>query len=226
MKSLNSSRATNGKFPGERPILYYITDRKRLAGCPLTNKIKRAISCGVDFIQIREKDLPDKALFELACKAVSLARNSKSKIIVNGRADIALAAGAHGVHLPASALKISDLRSWLPASFLIGASTHSAKEAYLAVSSGADYMLLGPVFRTESKAAFGPPLGLVRLKQACLSLHAPVIGLGGIRARSAGSVLEAGAAGIAGISLFQNEKEFALLCKNLQLAGDIRRCKN
>jgi thiamine-phosphate pyrophosphorylase len=209
----NSSRASSGRFPADRPVFYYITDRKQLAGRPLIYKIKRAISCGVDFIQIREKDLPDKALFELTCRAVALARKSKSKIIVNGRADIALAAGAHGVHLPVSGVKISDLRSWLPGLFLIGASTHSVREALHAISAGADYVLLGPVYRMESKAAFGLPLGLDGLRRACLSLCAPVLGLGGIRAESVGSVLEAGTAGIAAISLFQNDAEFAALRK-------------
>jgi thiamine-phosphate pyrophosphorylase len=212
----NFAGALSASFPASKPVFYYITDRQQLAGRPdLIHKIKRAIFCGVDFIQIREKDLPDKTLFELTCKAVSLARKSKSQIIVNGRADIALAAGAHGVHLPASALKISDLRPWLPDSFLIGASTHSSKEAHRAIAAGADYVLLGPIFSTESKAGFGPPLGLDRLRRACLSLQAPIFGLGGIRAESIRLVLEAGAIGIAGISLFQNDTEFAALKKIL-----------
>jgi len=213
VKLSNSSKDSSGNFPADRPVFYYITDRKQLAGRPIIPKIRRAISCGIDFIQIREKDLPDKVLFELTCKAVSLARKGRSKIIVNGRADIALAAGANGVHLPTAALKISDLRSWLPRSFLIGASTHSSREARRAFAAGADYVLLGPVFSTESKALFGPPLGLDCLRRACSSLCAPVLGLGGIRAESVESVLEAGAAGIAGISLFQNDIEFAAFRK-------------
>lgn len=209
----NSSGASSGNFSAKRPVFYYITDRKQLAGRSLVQNIRRAVSYGIDFIQIREKDLPDRELFELTCKAVSLARKGRSKIIVNSRADIALAAGAQGVHLPASAPKISDLRSWLPVSFLIGTSTHSTREAHRAIAAGADYVLLGPVFCTESKAAFGPPLGLECLGRTCSSLRAPVLGLGGIRAESAGWILEAGAAGIAGISLFQNDIEFATLRK-------------
>lgn len=215
----NSLRASRGNFPARRPVFFYITDRKQLAGHSLIQNIERAVAYGVDFIQIREKDLPDKELFELTRKAVSLVRKSKSKIIVNGRADIALAAAAQGVHLPVSALKISDLRSWLPNLFMIGASTHSAMEARRAFAAGADYVLLGPVFSTESKVAFGPPLGLDRLRRACSSLNAPVFGLGGIRAESLKMVLEAGAAGIAGISLFQNDTEFAAFQKILKGGG-------
>jgi len=212
----NSLRASRGNFPARRPVFFYITDRKQLAGHSLIQNIKRAVAYGIDFIQIREKDLPDKELFELTRKAVSMVRKSKSKIIVNGRADIALAAAAQGVHLPASALKISDLRSWLPNSFMIGVSTHSAIEARRAFAAGADYVFLSPVFPTESKVAFGPPLGLDRLQRACSSLNAPVLGLGGIRAKSLKMVLEAGAAGIAGISLFQNDTEFAAFQKILK----------
>jgi thiamine-phosphate pyrophosphorylase len=218
----DSSKASSGSLPDRRPIFYYITDRKHLTGHTLVQNIRRAIFCGVDFIQIREKDLSDRELFELACKAVLLSRKGQSKIIVNGRADIALAAGAHGVHLPASAPKISDLKSWLPASFLIGASTHSAREARRAFAEGADYVLFGPVFYTESKAAYGPPLGLNRLRRTCSALNKPVLGLGGIRAESIGPVLKAGAAGIAAISMFQDDVEFAAFRKT-RLTFNVKR---
>jgi len=158
----------------------------------------------VDFIQIREKDLEDRALFQLTCKAVSLAQNSDCRIIVNGRADIALAAGAHGVHLPSAGLRPGDLRSWLPRRFLIGLSVHSTSEAHYACAQGADYVLLGPVFPTESKLRYGAPLGLDCLKKACLQRAVPVLALGGMRPELIESVVNAGAAGIAGIGLFQS----------------------
>jgi thiamine-phosphate pyrophosphorylase len=123
--------------------------------------------------------------------------------MVNGRADIALAAGAHGVHLPSQGLRLADLKSWLPPGFLAGVSIHSIREGRLAASQEADYVLLGPVFPTPSKARFGPPLGLDYLRRARDSLPVPVVALGGIKPDNIASVLNVGVAGVAGISLFQ-----------------------
>ena len=121
----------------------------------------------MDCIQIREKDLSDRELFELVCRLVALASATPCKVLVNGRADIALAAGAHGVHLPARGLYASHLRAWLPRGFLIGVSVHSLSEARLAVRAGADYLLLGPIFPTPSKMQYGTPLGLAYLRGVC-----------------------------------------------------------
>ncbi len=173
------------------------------------------IATGVDFIQIREKDLPDRPLFELASQAVTLARGTLCKVLVNGRPDIALAAGAHGVHLPSRGLHASDLRSWLPGDFLVGVSVHSIREAMQAQREGADYVLLGPVFLTPSKVLYGPPLGLRYLQRACRAVSVPLLALGGIGVDHIDSVLRAGAAGIAGISLFQRD-----------LAKWMRHCKS
>lgn len=156
-------------------------------------------------MQIREKDLPDRDLYQLAAAAVKMARNTGTRILVNGRADIALAAGAHGVHLPAVGLQSAILRSWVSDQFLVGISVHSVVEARRAAAAGADYVLFGPVFPTVSKMRYGPPLGLAALRRVCASVRIPVIGLGGIHPESVPSVLAAGAAGIAGISLFQQD---------------------
>jgi thiamine-phosphate pyrophosphorylase len=198
---------TSGKkstFPPKRPLFYYITDRRRLRGTSLIACIRQAVGLGVDFVQIREKDLNDRALFELTRSAVGLVRGTECRIVVNGRADIALAAKAHGVHLPSKGLQITDIHSWIPHDFLIGVSVHTLPEIRSACAQGADYLLLGHVFPTESKRGFGRPLGLRRLKNACAVSSVPVFGLGGIKADSIGSVLSAGAAGIAGIGLFQD----------------------
>lgn len=159
----------------------------------------------MDCIQIREKDLSDRELFELACRVVAAASATPCKVLVNGRADIALAAGAQGVHLPARGLQAADLRPWLPHKFLVGVSVHSLVEARLAVLRGADYLLLGPVFPTPSKVQYGAPLGLSYLKQVCRSVPIPVLALGGMRLETVTAVIEAGAAGVAGISMFKNE---------------------
>jgi thiamine-phosphate pyrophosphorylase len=204
---------------GNRPLFYYITDRSQLTGESLPERIRTLLQFPVDFIQIREKDLTDLELYDLTCRAVSLARDTRCRILVNGRADIALAAGAHGVHLPSYGLRTSDLSPWIPAGFIIGSSVHSLREAREAWNDGADYALVGHVFPTKSKAAYGPPLGLGCLQEICSSVPIPVFGLGGIKAELVNSVLEAGAAGIAGITLFQDNaqitKLFNLECGSL-----------
>lgn len=175
--------------------------------------IRRAIGWGVDFVQIREKDLCDRSLFELTRKVVQAAGGTSCKIFVNGRADIALAACAHGVHLPSASLLATNIRSWLPRDFLIGVSTHSRQEAIQAAATGADYVLLGPVYPTDSKLRYGPPLGLDYLTQACRTLPIPVLALGGIRPGNISLVLESGAGGVAGIGLFQRDSDFRELTR-------------
>jgi thiamine-phosphate pyrophosphorylase len=198
-------------FSDRRPLFYYITGRRQLSGISLLACIRRALAWGVDFIQIREKDLPDRALFELACRVVSLARGTKCRVLVNGRADIALAAGAHGVHLPTAGLQIADIKPWLTRNFCIGVSVHTEREIRDACAQGADYLLLGHVFPTESKLGYGPSLGLDFLRRACLHASKPILGLGGIKPEYIAPVRDSGAAGVAGISLFQKKAEFARL---------------
>lgn len=193
-----------GIFPTKRPLFYYITDRKRLQGRSLIPCIRRAIDRGVDFIQIREKDLTDRALFDLTRTVLAFARGTGCRVLVNGRADIALAAGADGVHLPSTGLQTTDMRKWVPDDFLIGVSVHTMPEIRHACAQGADYLLLGHIFPTESKASYGAPLGLRRLGNACRASAIPVLGLGGIKPELIESVLNAGAAGVAGIGLFQD----------------------
>jgi thiamine-phosphate pyrophosphorylase len=162
----------------------------------------------VDFIQIREKELPERELYDLTCRIVSLAQNTKCRVLVNGRADLALAAGADGVHLPSSGLKISDIRDWIPSDFMVGVSVHSMREIREAEAHAADYILVGHVLPTKSKEGYGPSLGLKFLTRACKSTSIPILGLGGMNAAQIEPVMRTGAAGIAGISLFQNSKEF------------------
>ncbi len=203
-----SERTAGTAFPADRPVFYYVTDRHSLEGGSLLASMKRAIGWGVDFIQIREKDLGDRDLFELTGHAVALVRGTHCRILVNGRADIALAAGALGVHLPSSGLKVGDLPNALRRRLILGVSTHSAREFRSAANDGADYVLLGPVFPTASKLSYGPPLGLTLLERVCRESAIPVLAIGGIDANSIAAVLAAGAAGVAGISLFQGRAEY------------------
>lgn len=217
----------SGKGPGvfapnRRPLFYYITDRKQLGSLSLTESIRRNLASGIDIIQIREKDLDDRRLYELTSRVVGMARKFDCKIILNGRADIALAAGAHGVHLPSAGLKPTDLRTWIPKEFLVGVSVHSLREANAAVQQGADYLLLGPIYKTESKLPYGAPLGIECLKKACVRIPIPVFGLGGINPGKVVAVLRSGAAGVAGISLFQSYlRQWMALRKSLQARSDL-----
>lgn len=144
-------------------------------------------------------------LFELAQRAVALTRGSETRLLVNDRFDIARAAGADGVQLTTQSLPASIVRQTCGEDFLIGVSTHSLEEARNASEMGADFVVFGPVFETESKRIFGPPQGLEKLREVTSALKDfPVVAIGGIDLENRSECLRAGASGIAAIRLFNN----------------------
>ncbi len=205
-------------------LLYYITDRSQFPGddgsrrrC-LLEKIAQAPRCGVDYVQLREKDLSPRKLEMLAREVVAIIgelrtgnKKLKTELLINSRTDIALACGANGVHLRAHDISSAEVREiWTQcgagafARVTVGVSCHTPTEVAGAAAHGADFAVFGPIF--DKKAApDARPAGLDALRQACRE-RIPVLALGGITAQNAVACMQAGAAGIAGIRLFQESE--------------------
>ena len=219
--------ARNNPFPARQsPLLCYVTDRRSLPVAnsansieALTQKIAEVAAAGIDWVQIREKDLTAGELASLTRQSLRIAASSSAKssrttrVLVNDRLDVAIAERAGGVHLGEKSLPVAEAKRLVQSSspqgfasdnFLFGVSCHSLKAARAAESSGANYIFFGPVFATPSKAAFGAPQGLDRLAQVCRAVAIPVIAIGGITIENAASCLGSGAAGLAAIRLFQD----------------------
>jgi thiamine-phosphate pyrophosphorylase len=186
----------------------------------LVEKIRSASRAGVDWVQLREKELEGRALGELARQAMEAA-GGQTRLIVNDRLDVAIAAAAGGVHLGGQSLPVEAVRRWcraggVPAGFLVGASCHSLGEARAAERDGADYILFGPVFATPAKLPFGPPQGLERLEEVCRNAGIPVLAIGGVTIENAGACFARGARGIAAIRLFQQAQDPAAVVARLR----------
>ena len=202
-------------------ILCYVTDRHLLnetgrAGAQaeeLSQRIAWAAAAGVDWIQIREKDLSAGELVEVARAAMSVARRAgASRVIVNERLEVALAADAAGVHLGGGSAPAESVVEWLrqgnaAKGFLVGVSCHAIGEAIAAEKAGASYLFFGPVYETPSKKNFGPAQGIPKLGEVCKAVRIPVLAIGGITEGNAGECISAGAAGIAAIRLFQQARD-------------------
>jgi thiamine-phosphate pyrophosphorylase len=207
--------------------LYYITDRRQFPGDHheqeqrLLAKIAECATAGVNYVQLREKDLETRALEELAQKAMEVLRGSQSRLLINSRTDVALACGAHGVHLPSNDLPASEVRAIFARAGrsepVIGVSTHSIPDVASAEEHGANFAVFGPVFEKGQSANRE---GLEQLRQICHRTTAaqprmPVWALGGITLENAQQCVGAGAAGIAGIRLFQ-ENDVAIIVRKLR----------
>jgi thiamine-phosphate pyrophosphorylase len=182
-------------------IRCYITESRTLASESLLDAIARNLAAGIEWIQIREKDLSARALFQLVEGALKLPNPHATKIIVNTRADVALAAGAAGVHLPSGS---PPARFWRRPGSLVGVSCHSVDDVRQAEVEGADYVVFGPVFAPLSKSSGLEPRGLEGLAGAAAAVRIPVLALGGVTKENCDACVSAGAAGVAAISMFQS----------------------
>ena len=208
-----------------KPILYLITPgaskpsttSKSPEFKSILTQVLSAVAAGIDLIQIREKNLSARVLFELCEQAVGLTAGTSTRLLVNDRADIAAGAGAHGVHLTTRSIDAGAIRKAFGEELLIGASTHSVDEAVAARDACADFVVFGPIFETPSKQEYGAPLGLESLSAVTTVLRDfPVLALGGITTSNARDCLNAGASGIAGISLFSDHTELAVIAGALR----------
>ena len=222
----------------ERCLLYYITDRKAFPGNEMDRrerllaKVHEAVLANVDFIQLREKDLPSRELELLARAAASLianVRNSNAervtKLLINSRADVALAVEADGIHLRSDDISVTEAKEiwqkherytsahFSPKLPVVGVSCHSPEEVAIAEAAGASFAVFAPVF--EKKDSPGVPAkGLLSLQKASKA-SLPVLALGGVTLANARSCIEAGASGIAAIRLFQ-ENDIASVVRGLR----------
>lgn len=180
--------------------LYLITDRHQTSGRDLPAVVEAALAGGVRAVQLREKDLTPRELLVIARTMRELTGRYGAKLIINDRADIALAAGADGVHLGEASIPAAAARRILGPDRLIGVSCHDTEGALAAETSGADFITFGPVYPTPSKATYGPPVGVERLSETAELLRIPVFALGGIKRENTSEVMATGAAGVALIS--------------------------
>lgn len=213
-----------------RPTLMMVTDRQRSGagvarpgdGAPWTGLLTVAADAaraGVDVVQVRERGLDDGALVTLAVGVRGAIAGTGARMIVNDRLDVALAAGAEGVHLPGSAVTCARVRAVVPDDFLVGRSVHSVAEAIAAEDAGGcDYLVFGTVFASGSKPAGYRVAGLGALAAVCAAVRLPVLAIGGITPARVPEVVKAGAAGVAAIGLFATGGERELR----ETVGEIR----
>lgn len=202
--------------------LYVVTDVKVSRGLGHVESARRALKGGADVIQLRDKHLPSRELYDLAVEMTQLAHGYGALLIVNDRLDIAIASGADGAHLGQDDVPVKEARKLAPQNFIIGASVGNIDEALAAERDGADYVALSPIFSTPSKSDAGPGHGLGVLADIRRSVRVPVIAIGGITPANAASVIKAGADGVAVISavIGQTDVERAAReLKNIVLAA-------
>jgi len=185
-----------------------ISDRRQRALEEIWDVLADAARAGLTDVMIREKDMAGRPLLALVQGTLAHARPAGVRVIVNDRLDVALAAGADGVHLGVAGIPVAEARRFAGPGLSLGASTHNLPELHAAQEGGADYATFGPVFATASKAAYGPPVGVEALREAVRASTIPVLALGGITADSARALGGAGIAGVAAIGALLGDADF------------------
>jgi thiamine-phosphate pyrophosphorylase len=184
------------------PVVCLITDRSRGGEDATVERVRWAAGTGVHLVQVRERDLDGGPLTALVRRCVDAVRGSRARVLVNDRVDVALAAGAHGVHLRADSMPAARVRAICPQGFLVGRSVHARDEAIAAAAAGGlDYLLFGTVFATTSKPGRAPA-GLDALAEVASAVTIPVLAVGGVTPDTVNEVVLAGAAGFAAIGMF------------------------
>jgi thiamine-phosphate pyrophosphorylase len=184
-------------MPSLESRLLLVTDRQQTKGRPLVSVLAQALKAGRPSIQLRERDLCAKELLALADEIQQLTGPRGVQLVINDRLDVALSLEGAGVHLRSNSLPVSVARRLIGPRRVLGASVHSVKEAVEADASGADYIVLGPIYDTPSKQRYGPPLGLSALEGAARAVRVPIVGIGGVTAARARDMRLAGAFGVA-----------------------------
>jgi thiamine-phosphate pyrophosphorylase len=184
--------------------LYLVTDRSQSRGRDLLWVLEQALDGGVKAIQLREKDLSGKELFDLAEKTRELCNRYDARLLINDRIDVALGVDADGVQLGNASIPIETARKLLGPRKLLGASTHSLAEAQQAEQNGADFILFGPVYFTPSKAVYGEPQGVAALKKIVEKIPLPIYAIGGIKPENINDAKATSIRGVALISAITN----------------------
>jgi len=180
--------------------VYLVTDRHQTGSRDLLAVVGEALQAGVRAVQLREKDLATRDLYDLAGKLLAMTREAGAALLINDRVDVAMALAADGVHLTRRSLPPGEARRLLGPEKLVGISCHSLAEVREAEDGGVDFVVLGPIFETPSKARFGPPLTTAILRQARATTSLPILAIGGINSMRIPEVMAAGADGVSAIS--------------------------
>lgn len=204
----------------QKPIVCVVTRARGVVGSPerlaLLSRVGAAAGAGATMIQVRERHLDDRALLAFVREVLDATRSTPCQVIVNDRTDIALTAGAHGVHLKHDGVSVADVRSIAPAALLVGRSVHSEAEAVArALDGGCDYLFFGTVFPSTSKPDDHAVAGIDQLRRVCASVALPVVAIGGMTIGRTAQVARAGAAGVAAISLFAEAKDVSRVVTSL-----------
>lgn len=201
-----------------RPVdfaVYVITDRRLARGRSHEEIAAAAVAGGATVVQLRDKELTTRQLADAAARMLAVLRPAGVPLVINDRVDVVLAVDADGVHVGPDDLPVEVARRILGPSRLVGASAGTVEEAVQAQTQGADYLGVGSVFETSSKADAGPPIGVEGLRRIVQAVRLPVVAIGGITHANAAQAIRAGAAGVAVISAVVTASDIAAATRSL-----------